>query len=311
MPPTPARRPRTASASRARGRATCVAARRGGSARARRPAGGTRGATCRPAAARCGEMQREPPGRPACATRDVPGGRVAASGRWRAVRFHEGVGPAAGSILSLPEARDKRKPAVFTDSSSLRFPRGPVDAAGCIARGRGGARGRRPAAADPSRQRADRLRKEGGPPRALPRRGESPKSPSSRRRGVYFDRGWAAGGRSLPVRADLLRGRCVLVILGSLWPLLGFPFAVTAATQVRRPGWRWAALCVLPALVCAVHYLFVLPRCLPNGNLMAAVVFGLLALAAGIYFPVLVVLGALAYLRRGAGSDGQPPATSR
>jgi hypothetical protein len=130
MPPTPARRPRTASASRARGRATCVAARRGGSAWARRPAGGTRGATCRPAAARCGEMQREPPGRPACATRDVPGGRVAASGRWRAVRFLEGSGP--------PPVRFCRCPRRVTSENRLssRILLRCVSRAGRLASGR-------------------------------------------------------------------------------------------------------------------------------------------------------------------------------
>lgn len=62
----------------------------------------------------------------------------------------------------------------------------------------------------------------------------------------------------------------MLTIVGTLWPLLGFPASILLASMTPSPAWRWAALLAAPALVCATHYWIVLPACLKDGNMLAA-----------------------------------------
>lgn len=93
----------------------------------------------------------------------------------------------------------------------------------------------------------------------------------------------------------------MLTIVGTLWPLLGFPASILLASMTPSPAWRWAALLAAPALVCATHYWIVLPACLKDGNMLAAVVFALMMMAGAIYFPVVIIMAALWFVRRAAG----------
>lgn len=94
----------------------------------------------------------------------------------------------------------------------------------------------------------------------------------------------------------------MLTILGTFWPVVGLPASILLASMITSPAWRWAALLNAPGAVFAIHYWFVLPACLQDGNLLAAVIFGLMILVAAIYFPAVLVLATLWFVRRGFNS---------
>lgn len=90
----------------------------------------------------------------------------------------------------------------------------------------------------------------------------------------------------------------MLTILGSLWPIVGLPASILLASMTRSPAWRWAALLGAPAAVCVIHYWIVLPSCLQDGNLLAAVIFGGMILVGAIYFPAVIIMAVLWFVRR-------------
>ncbi len=98
----------------------------------------------------------------------------------------------------------------------------------------------------------------------------------------------------------------MLVILGTLWPLLGIPISILLALAIPKAPWRWVALLAAPGLLFAVHYLFVLPWCAANGNLAAAVVFALMIGAMVLYYPVIIVLAGLWAFRQLSSRPGKP-----
>lgn len=89
----------------------------------------------------------------------------------------------------------------------------------------------------------------------------------------------------------------MLEILGTFWPFIGLPCSVFLALLVKPVFWRWLALIVLPAAVIVIHERFVLPFCLPNGNLLAAVIFGLMLVVAAIYFPAIIIAAVVSGVR--------------
>lgn len=91
----------------------------------------------------------------------------------------------------------------------------------------------------------------------------------------------------------------MMTIFGTLWPIVGLPASILLASMTRAPAWRWAAMLGGPAMVYAIHYWIVLPSCLQDGNLLAAVIFGGMILFGAIYFPVIIVLAVLWFVRRG------------
>ena len=90
----------------------------------------------------------------------------------------------------------------------------------------------------------------------------------------------------------------MLTILGTLWPLVGLPASIILASMMKASAWRWAALLGTPALVYVIHYWLVLPFCLQDGNLLAAVVFGGMLVVGAIYFPAIIVMAGLWFFRR-------------
>jgi hypothetical protein len=91
----------------------------------------------------------------------------------------------------------------------------------------------------------------------------------------------------------------MLTMIGTLWPVVGLPASILLASMTGSTAWRWAALIGAPALVYAVHYWIVLPACLQDGNLLAAVIFGAMIMAGAIYFPVVLAMATLWFVRRG------------
>lgn len=90
----------------------------------------------------------------------------------------------------------------------------------------------------------------------------------------------------------------MLTIIGTLWPLVGLPASILLASMTRHPAWRWAALLGAPALVYAIHCSVVLPFCLKDGNLLAAVIFGGMIMVGAIYFPAIIVMAGLWLFRQ-------------
>lgn len=90
----------------------------------------------------------------------------------------------------------------------------------------------------------------------------------------------------------------MLMIVGTFWPLLGLPLAILLASIASAPAWRLAALMVLPALVYTIHYWLVLPWCLRDGNLLAAVIFGGMLAVGAIYFPTIIVMTVVWLVRK-------------
>ena len=91
----------------------------------------------------------------------------------------------------------------------------------------------------------------------------------------------------------------MLTIIGTLWPIAGLPASIFLASMTSSPAWRWAALLGAPAAVYAIHYWIVLPSCLQDGNLLAAVIFGGMILVGAIYFPIIIIMAVLWFVRRG------------
>ncbi|MCE2814079.1 MAG: hypothetical protein LW850_27140 [Planctomycetaceae bacterium] len=97
----------------------------------------------------------------------------------------------------------------------------------------------------------------------------------------------------------------MLILVGTVWPILGIPFSILSALAIPKDSWRWLALLLLPGLLFAVHYLFILPWCAANGNLAAAVVFALMIGAMLLYYPVIIVLAGLWAFRQISSRVGQ------
>jgi len=90
----------------------------------------------------------------------------------------------------------------------------------------------------------------------------------------------------------------MLTMIGTLWPLVALPVSILLASRTRASAWRWAALIGAPASVYAIHYWLVLPFCLQDGNLLAAVMFGGMIAVGAIYFPAIIVAAGLCFSRR-------------
>ena len=90
----------------------------------------------------------------------------------------------------------------------------------------------------------------------------------------------------------------MFVLLGTVWPLIGIVIALSIAMAIPPGSWRWVCLTLGPAFVIASHYLFVLPHVLADGNLLAAVIFGLMIGFGVLYYPILLIVAVLAWLRR-------------
>jgi hypothetical protein len=98
----------------------------------------------------------------------------------------------------------------------------------------------------------------------------------------------------------------MLVLIGTVWPLLGIPLCILLALAIPQATWRWLALLVAPGLLFAVHYLLILPWCAANGNMAAAVVFALMIGAMMLYYPVIIVLAGLWAFRQLSSRFEQP-----
>jgi hypothetical protein len=85
----------------------------------------------------------------------------------------------------------------------------------------------------------------------------------------------------------------MLIVLGTLWPLIGMPLAIVSSLIIPRLLWRWIALLVAPGVVFALHAYWVLPWYLNGGNLLAAVIYGLMIMFLMIYYPLVMVLAGL------------------
>jgi len=91
-----------------------------------------------------------------------------------------------------------------------------------------------------------------------------------------------------------------LVILGTAWPIVAFPLVVGLAGFVPD-GWRRSVGLLLgPMTVYMLHEAYVLPLVLPNGNLLAAVIYGLFMTALAIYYPCAIIYIVIRAMRRQA-----------
>jgi hypothetical protein len=73
----------------------------------------------------------------------------------------------------------------------------------------------------------------------------------------------------------------MLTIIGTLWPIAGLPASIFLASMTSSPAWRWAALLGAPAAGYAIHYWI-----------------GMILVGA-IYFPVIIIMAVLWFVRRG------------
>ena len=91
-----------------------------------------------------------------------------------------------------------------------------------------------------------------------------------------------------------------LVILGTVWPIVALPLVVGLA-GLAPDGWRRSVGLLLgPVTVYMLHETYVLPLVLPNGNLLAAVIYGLFIAALAIYYPCAIIYIVIRAMRRQA-----------
>ena len=87
------------------------------------------------------------------------------------------------------------------------------------------------------------------------------------------------------------------MILGTFLPVLGVVATVVLAAASRARV-RWSVLVLLPALVALLRDRELAPVVWHDGNLLAAVVFMLYYVGLFLYYPTLLIVGGVAWVRR-------------
>lgn len=88
----------------------------------------------------------------------------------------------------------------------------------------------------------------------------------------------------------------VLVVAGTFLPIIGAIVTGLLALALRGAA-RWVALALVPALTAVVCYGIAGPV-MYDGNMLAAIVYILYALALMAYYPALIIIALVIRLRR-------------
>jgi hypothetical protein len=92
--------------------------------------------------------------------------------------------------------------------------------------------------------------------------------------------------------------RTWLIIVGTFLPVIAT--VVTVALAIRLRGRRrWLVLWLVPAAGCALTFAVAHPV-LQDGNLLAALLYGFYWMALSYYYPILLVVAGIQFLRRRA-----------
>lgn len=87
-----------------------------------------------------------------------------------------------------------------------------------------------------------------------------------------------------------------LILLGTVWPVLGFCLALFIASVLD--GWkRWLMLFAGPVIILSPCYLFA-EQIAYNGNMLFVALFGIVYVAVIVYYPVITITGIVLLIKQ-------------